>query len=91
MGIKDESRSYFLLIQIYKKFLIGSKVLEKLDVCNDNQLQTLVQVALAHPTSLQQLLEVQYRGSILESLYDIYNDEMAIFDKYCKVNKHDVH
>jgi hypothetical protein len=43
---------------LYKKFLIGSRVLEKVKVTNYDQLKTLAEVALEYPESLQQLRQV---------------------------------
>jgi hypothetical protein len=78
-----------LLLWTYKKFLIGSKVLEKLVVTSSDQLATLAQVALNYPKSLQQLREVENRGYIHESLHQVYNfdDKKDIFDQHIKVYK----
>jgi hypothetical protein len=57
-----------LLLPMYEKFLIGSKVCEKVLVNTEDQLKTLAQVALTHPMSLQKLREVRNECCILSKL-----------------------
>jgi hypothetical protein len=64
----DNDESEKLLLWMYKKFLIGSKVCEKVVVNTKDQLKTLVQVALNDPTSLQKLRQVQNGGCITDTL-----------------------
>lgn len=64
-------------------------MLKKLEVHDYDQLQTLAQVALTYPTSLQQLREIKnsiYMYSSLQQV-DNFDERMDIFDKYCKVKK----
>jgi hypothetical protein len=80
-------------MQVYKKFLIGSKVCEKVLVTTLDQLETLAEVALTHPMSLQQLREVHNGGDITASM--VYTDlelEMKDFiNKYLKVKLSALH
>jgi hypothetical protein len=74
---------------MYEKFLIGSKVCEKLEMSTLHQLKILAQVALTHPMSLQQLREVHVRGCSTDTF--LYDDEVVEVDedflnKYLKVN-----
>lgn len=84
---EDEGEDLVTLQQIYKKFLIGSEKCEKLELNSYDQLQTVAQVAISHPQSLQQLREVNNGGYILGSL--LYaNDRPEIddlFEDYFKV------
>jgi hypothetical protein len=79
-----------LLLSIYEKFLIGSKVCEKVVLNTEDQLKTLAQVALTHPMSLQNLREVHNNGCISYKLvYDEDEDviRMQDFSNMClKVN-----
>jgi hypothetical protein len=75
-----------LLLSLYKKFLIGSQVCEKVQVNTGDQLKTLVQVALTHPTSLQELREVRYKDCLsYKLLYSECDDliEMRDFLNMC--------
>jgi hypothetical protein len=86
---EDEGEDLETLPGIYKKFLVGSKVLKQLEVTTWDQLATLAQVALNYPLSLQQLREVQNGGYIAGSL--LYaNDQPErddLFDLCFKVTK----
>jgi hypothetical protein len=48
-------------LYIYKKFLIGTRMMEKVEVNLFMQLDTLAQVALDYPESLQQLRQVHLK------------------------------
>jgi hypothetical protein len=77
-----------LLLSIYEKFLIGSKVCVKVKVNTEDQLKTLVQVALTHPMSLQKLREVHNAGCISDIV--VFDEDvlrMRDFSNMClKVN-----
>jgi hypothetical protein len=86
---EDEGEDLESLPRIYKNFLVGSKVLEKVEVNTWDQLATLVQVALNYPSSLQQLREVHNGGYIAGSLLNA-NDQPErdyFFDLCFKVKK----
>jgi hypothetical protein len=72
------------LMRIYKKFLIGSKVCEKVLVTSYGELLLLVHVALTHPESLQQLRQVHNLKSSFYS-YDQAEFEQNL-DRHCEVN-----
>jgi hypothetical protein len=82
-----EDRSF--LQQIFKKFLIGSKMCKKVEVIDCDQLEILVEVALNYPLSLQQLCSVQTGTYLAISL--LYADDLPdvddIFDTSFKVEK----
>jgi hypothetical protein len=86
----DDDEGDVLMLSLYKKFLIGSKVCEKVKVNTEVQLKTLAQVALSHPMSLQELREVHSDGCISDKLvYDEDEDQVRMqdFSKMCfKVN-----
>jgi hypothetical protein len=87
---EDDVEEFDALVQIYKKFLIGSKVCNKVEVNDYDQLQTLAHVALTHPMSLQQLREVRNGAHIASSL--LYADQEEpdiddIFNMCFKVEK----
>jgi hypothetical protein len=70
---------------IYKKFLIGSKVCEKLDVPDYERLEILADVALTYPMSLQSLTHIN-----CASFYHYDEDEHEIevlLDMHFKVYK----
>jgi prophage antirepressor-like protein len=65
---EDEGEDLVSLQKVYEKFLIGTEVCEILEVNNYEQQQTLARVAATHPTSLQQLREVQNGSYISASM-----------------------
>jgi hypothetical protein len=77
---EDDVEEFNALVLIYKKFLIGSKVCNKVEVNDYDQLQTLAHVAVTHPMSLQQLREVQNGAHIASSLLYADHDEPDIDD-----------
>jgi len=77
---EEDVEEFNALVQIYKKFLIGSKVCNKVEVNDYDQLQTLAHVAVTHPMSLQQLREVQNGAHIASSLLYADHDEPDIDD-----------
>lgn len=86
-----EDKQYIdMLLPIYKKFLIGSRVLEKLELTSRDKLETLAEVALNYPESLQQLREVENRGHIDEyNMHQMFCNEFkkGVFAQYMKVQK----
>jgi len=86
----DQRREIFIpLLWIHKKFLIGTRVCEKLELKDYVHLQTLVQVALDYPLSLQQLREVHNEPYMATSLYNTTDqaEREGLIDMYFKVNK----
>ena len=76
------------LYQIFKKFLIGSRVCEKLTVKNFEELMVIAQVAVTHPSSLQQLRQVQNENYIIMPPNGSQlMQRVAFFNPYFKVNK----
>jgi hypothetical protein len=66
---------------VYKKFLIGSEVCDKLEVHNSGRLEILAQVALSYPTSLQRLTHLKCPVA-----YSYDEPETAeLFDRHFKV------
>jgi hypothetical protein len=77
----DDDEGDVLLLSLYKKFLIGSKLCEDVKVNTEDQLKTLAQVALTHPMSLQKLREVHNDGCISDKwVYDEDEDQVRMQD-----------
>lgn len=73
-----------MILQVYKKFLIGSEKCEKLEVNYLQQLQVVAQVALFYPESLQQLRQVENGPYHLRSLQ--FTEERTEKYNICKIN-----
>jgi hypothetical protein len=56
---EEREEVLFSFQPIYEKFLIGTRMMEKVVVSTLEKLQTLAQVAQDYPNSLQQLREVE--------------------------------
>jgi hypothetical protein len=85
----EDERYIDKLLPTFKKFLIGSRVLEKLELTSRVKLETLAEVALNYPESLQQLREVKNRGHIDEYMHQMVCNEFkkGVFAEYMKVQK----
>jgi hypothetical protein len=75
------------LLQVFQKFLVGTEVCEKIDLITCGELETLVQVALTHPTRLQQLREVKNGTFIIRSVAwaDSKPEEKTLWEMFHKV------
>jgi len=83
----EDERYIDKLLPTFKKFLIGSRVLEKLELTSRVKLETLAEVALNYPESLQQLREVINNGHIDEYMHQMSCNEYkkGVFAQYMKV------
>jgi hypothetical protein len=84
----EELRSDCALYQIYKKFLIGSRVCEKLTANDADELMTIAHIAVTYPLSLQQLRQVQDESYLVMPPfpYDIPMQRLHTNHEHFRVN-----